>query len=328
MKLTFDPGQTLNPEKEAAIPPGYTRYIVHWASPAFYQIDFGKILLQELISNEFGIYLWKLNIERGTRLFQKTEVPVIAIQFILDGKISNISEALGRKIFKKGNYVMYYRPAGSNEIWLEAGDYELLIIELQPAYFAELIAIRSDFGELVSAIKISADYILPLPVAQLNYITGSILLNLKNCDKTGPILQLEMHKYILELLSEYFAGISRDHADKSAQNQHHREMMTDIRNHILLEPNLHHHTLKKLARQFGISESLLKRAFKNNFNMSLSEFVRYHVMTKSYHLITTTTMSIEEIAEEGGYAWRPAFETAFKKQYNYSPSQIRHDLNS
>ncbi|HWY33578.1 MAG TPA: helix-turn-helix domain-containing protein, partial [Nitrosopumilaceae archaeon] len=74
--------------------------------------------------------------------------------------------------------------------------------------------------------------------------------------------------------------------------------------------------------------SLLKRTFKEFYNISVSDFVHQHAMNNGHYLLTTTRKTIDEIAEELGYAWRPAFEQAFKKFFNYSPSSLRNDLNS
>jgi AraC-like DNA-binding protein len=102
--------------------------------------------------------------------------------------------------------------------------------------------------------------------------------------------------------------------------------MIKIKNHILLAPNIHEHTLERLAKYFGTSESLLKREFKSLYNLTVSEFVRSQALAKSHYLLTTGKMSIDEIAEEIGYAWRPAFEEAFKKHFNYSPSRLRSGI--
>lgn len=73
-----------------------------------------------------------------------------------------------------------------------------------------------------------------MALAHTNYATRAILQNLRTCNKKGATLQLELHKYILELLSEYFADILKKEEDEALGNVHHKNLMIKIKNHILL----------------------------------------------------------------------------------------------
>jgi AraC-like DNA-binding protein len=137
-----------------------------------------------------------------------------------------------------------------------------------------------------------------------------------------------MHKYILELLCEYLSAILQKEEDEKRINIPRKDLMIRIRDHILSSPNVHDHTLEKLARHFRINETMLKREFKALYEISVSEYVRVQVLERAHYLLTTTNRTVEDIAEEVGYAWRPAFDEAFKKQYDYSPSSLRSGLNS
>jgi two-component system response regulator YesN len=164
-------------------------------------------------------------------------------------------------------------------------------------------------------------------MAYMNYRTLTIVQNLRTCKMEGAFLHLELHKFILELLSEYFRDLKEHDEDETGPPTYYKNLLEKIKNHILIAPNTREHTIANLTRLFAISGSALTRAFKKSNDMSLSEFVHQQVMAKSHYLLTTTDKTIEEIAEELGYAWRPAFEHAFKNFYHQSPRSLRANIS-
>jgi AraC-like DNA-binding protein len=325
MILAFHPTQPGIPGQELPIPTNWIRFLASWSDAVFRQHDFGTTLIQEMISREFSIFIWTLKIVEPVRLYPTTIKPTIALQYMIEGNILCNLSGFGRKLIEKGNYGMFYSPVGFNDAWFEPGMYESMHIELQPAYLTQLTAIRPEIRELIFRMENSSNKGMSMALAHTNYITNNIIQNLRTCKKTGASLELELRKYILELLSEYFTDIVKNDVDDARENNHYKSLMIKIKNYILSEPNVHEHTLEKLARIFGISVTLIKKEFKIQFGISASNFVRIHALSKSYHLLTTTKKTIEEISEEVGYSWRPAFETAFKKRFNCTPSQLRRD---
>jgi AraC-like DNA-binding protein len=326
--LAFHPTHPEIPGEEHTVPVDWLRFVSPWSKPRFRRHEFGSTLIQELITPAFKIFIWRLDIQQAVRLFPAAEKPTIALQFTLEGNIPCKLTGFGDKLLEKGNFEMFYIPIGYNEAWFEPGQYESLHIELKPHYLEELTAVRPEIKDLVFRLQAASSRGLPLAVAHMNYITAAIIQNLKTCDKKGAALQLEMQKYILELLCEYLSAILQNEEDEKRINIPHKDLMIRIRDHILSSPNVHNHTLEKLARHFRINETMLKREFKALYEISVSEYVRARVLERAHYLLTTTRRSVEDIAEEVGYAWRPAFEEAFKKQYHYSPSGLRSDLNS
>jgi AraC-like DNA-binding protein len=328
MNLAFHPTHPKFPGKKLPIPASWKHHLAPWSTAIYRENDFGSVLIQELVCQNFGIFIWTLDIQKAVCLYPTAKTPTIAIQFTLEGNISCILKGFGNKLLEKGNYEMFYIPMGFNEAWFEPGLYESLHIELQPAYLEELTTIRPEIKDLISRLQNLSSRGMPMALTHINYITSAILQNLRICIKEGASLQLEIHKYILELLSEYFAGILKKEEDKGKKNIHNKDLIIKIKNHILSAPDIQNHTLEKLAILFGINETSLKRDFKSPYNLTVADFVRYHVMTKSHFLLTTTRKTVDEIAEEVGYAWRPAFDKAFKQYFKYSPIRLRNDLNS
>lgn len=328
MNLAFHPTHPKFPGKKLPIPTSWKHYLAPWSKATYIENDFGCLLTQELICTNFGIYIWTLDIKNAICLYPAAKAPTIAIQFTLEGNISCILKGFGNKLLEKGNFEMFYVPIGFNEAWFEPGHYQSLHIELKPRYLEELTEIRPEIKDLISRLQSSSTKGVPMAVGRINYITSTILQNLKTCEKEGPALQLEMHKYILELLSDYLGAIWRKEEDAKREKLSPKARMTEIRDHILLRPNIHEHALENLAKHFKISETMLKRNFKASFGINISEFVHREVLAKGYYLLTTTNQTIADIAYELGYSWRYAFEDAFKKHYGFSPSSLRNDPNS
>jgi AraC-like DNA-binding protein len=327
MNLSFHPAHPEFPGKKLSTPASWAHYLAPWSTAIYTENDFGSVLIQELVCRNFGIFIWTLDVRKAICLYPTAKTPTIAIQFTLEGNIPCILKGFGNKLLEKGNYEMFYVPIGLNEAWFEPGLYESLHIELQPAYLEELTNVRPEIKELISRLQTSSNKGLPMAEASTNYITATIIQNLRACDKNEAALQLEMHKYILEVLCEYLAAILQNEENESRKNISHKDLMLRVKNHILSAPNIHDHSLNVLAESFGVSHSILKRNFKAFYAVGVSEYVRIQVLARAHYLLATTKRSVEDIAEEVGYANREALERAFKKQYSYSPSNLRTDLN-
>jgi AraC-like DNA-binding protein len=137
-----------------------------------------------------------------------------------------------------------------------------------------------------------------------------------------------MHKFILELLSEYFRTINESTEIETGRDLPNKRLMIKIKDEIVLAPNFQRHSLKRLATQFGISQTVLRRSFKICFGIAISDFVHEQVMGKGHYLLSASDQSIDDIADELGYEWKVSFEQAFKKFYNISPAALRRGLKS
>ena len=323
MKLVFKPGDPEFPGDICSLPKGWKPFLSPWSAFDCRKNDFGISLIQELKMDGFSLFIWRLQIDKPVKLYSVADKPTIAFQFMLDEAIPCIAAGFGEKPLEKGNYQIFYTPAGHDQAEFETGIYESMHIEMEPGCLDDVTAANPEIGELVSRFRAQIEKRISLTVGNITYITAVVISNLRSCKQPPGGLQLEMHKYILELLSEYLANINAAGQDQARPYNPHKELMIRIKNRILLEPNVHEHTQSKLARSFGISETLLKRAFKKLFQITLSRFVRQQALARARYLLTTTHDSIENIAEEVGYSSREALDRSFRKEFNYSPSHLR-----
>ncbi|MEO1654715.1 MAG: AraC family transcriptional regulator, partial [Bacteroidota bacterium] len=79
-------------------------------------------------------------------------------------------------------------------------------------------------------------------------------------------------------------------------------------------------TIQNLAREIGMSESKLKKIFKQVFGHSIYQYILHNRMNKARHLLDTRRYNVSEVGSLLGYSNLAHFAKAFKKQFNVSPS--------
>lgn len=84
-------------------------------------------------------------------------------------------------------------------------------------------------------------------------------------------------------------------------------------------------TASDLAEALNISERSLYRLFKQNFTLSLNDFIHHQKMNKSLEMLLTTDMTISEIASYWGYSSQSHFNKTFEKFYKKTPGEYRKE---
>lgn len=82
-------------------------------------------------------------------------------------------------------------------------------------------------------------------------------------------------------------------------------------------------TIPQLARAVGLNQTKLKSAFKSVFNRTINEFTLQCRMERGSELLTTTGLSMAEIAYAVGYNYPANFAHAFRRCYGHAPRQLR-----
>ena len=83
------------------------------------------------------------------------------------------------------------------------------------------------------------------------------------------------------------------------------------------------YTARELAQRFSVSESSLKNYFRSVYGKNFSAYVNEARMQRGALLLTTTDLSVAEIAGQVSYARQSKFTEAFKKQYGVTPLEYR-----
>ncbi len=95
--------------------------------------------------------------------------------------------------------------------------------------------------------------------------------------------------------------------------------------HDILTADLSKHIpIKKIASDFGISETSLKNYFKEVYGVSISEYLNDIRMKQAAMLLNETDYSILQIANQIGYTNQGRFAKVFYNYYHKKPLEYRH----
>ncbi|MFK8029374.1 MAG: AraC family transcriptional regulator [Gammaproteobacteria bacterium] len=83
------------------------------------------------------------------------------------------------------------------------------------------------------------------------------------------------------------------------------------------------HTLKEMADSSLLSESAFTQRFKKQVGMTPGNYVRHWRMQTAAQLLSDTSKSMAEIADEVGYESEAAFRKAFSSHFEQSPGKFR-----
>ncbi|NYT75411.1 response regulator [Alcaligenaceae bacterium] len=78
-----------------------------------------------------------------------------------------------------------------------------------------------------------------------------------------------------------------------------------------------------IAKQLGVSERRLLRAFELRLNMTMADYIRQRRMMHAEHLLLNSSLSMVAIADEIGASSAANFSTAFREYAGKSPSEFR-----
>jgi AraC-like DNA-binding protein len=87
-------------------------------------------------------------------------------------------------------------------------------------------------------------------------------------------------------------------------------------------------SLSSLSERVGMSRSTLTRSFQNTVGVAPMAYTSNWRLAKAYSLIKHTDINLEEVAELVGFVSARTLTKAFRRQYNYTPSQLRKKLST
>jgi AraC-like DNA-binding protein len=315
-----------NDGKSLPLPEHLKRNLLSWATYFYFEYPFGYSLIQQFFAKKFSIHIWQIHADKPGKLYPASDRPTIAIQAMIEGEIPCVLVGFGQKVLKKHKYELFYVPVSVNEAWLEPGNYESFHIELEPGFLEDIAETYADAMELLTRFENASEKGIPMIAVNISYVARAIISNIRSCDKQGGDLVIQLHQFIVDLLSEYITGIQQQEKDEKLIGIAHKEVLMRIKHEILADPNIMNLELKKLSKKFGLSITELKKGFKSLFDKTPGAFIRYHALYKAHYLLTTTNQGVDDIAGEVGYGYRSNFDKAFKKQFGFLPASLRQKM--
>jgi AraC-like DNA-binding protein len=144
---------------------------------------------------------------------------------------------------------------------------------------------------------------------------------------TGKLRQLQIEAKALDLichtldqLSDMWGGREQDGLSLRRKDL---ERVADICE--ILDKNLvDAPTIPDLARALSWNETQLMRTFRQAVGITVHNYLHRARMERAYEVLSTTDMSITQVAMEVGYEYASNFTTAFRRYFKLTPKQVRN----
>jgi AraC-like DNA-binding protein len=102
-------------------------------------------------------------------------------------------------------------------------------------------------------------------------------------------------------------------------------LIQNVRDYILKNLENPLPSTNELSKMFNVNEFKLKDSFRHFFNTSIYQFYTEERLKKAQLLLLQTSLPLKEIAFISGYNDYINFYKAFKKRFNYSPSELKRE---
>ena len=230
---------------------------------------------------------------------------------------------------------------GSLTVTIDARRFEALenaIITIAPNYLhsatagesgCEYITVSFDFKNLLDdshyeqSLKNSiANQIIAISPIINDEIALSHLCNIYNITKTKSISQPIIEKgysciFFSYLLENFSVTQERHHTDNSKFNAILDYISQNFTRQI---------TTKSIAERFSYNKSYFCRKFFEVTNVTPTEYILKLRIEHSQTLMTTTTISLSDIAQQCGFSSYPYFSSKFKQNIGISPAEWRDNF--
>lgn len=129
-----------------------------------------------------------------------------------------------------------------------------------------------------------------------------------------------------QLLSYYKRFFERQYAEHVVKDSNLRTRLDQLLTHYLSSGSSSQHgvpTVAWCAEQFNLSPNYFGDLAKKELGIPVKDFIHEKILFFAKHLLTTTEMSVNEIAEELGFTYSNHFTRMFRNATGMSPLQFR-----
>lgn len=282
---------------------------------------------------EFG--LWKEQVlDLGhIRIYQHNAVlkNKVNVHFTDDGvgnyvhHCMSLEGEMGAHFIENHTLSAVLNPKSYHNLFLPCSEYLLSMgtsftnihLEVKREYYADLLSDSEKWSaELKSKLENGDAYYtgeLHLSPSMLRIIHSIFESPLSGCLKK-LLIEANVHELIALQL--------HNSVSVSMVNPSTKDLFVDIKKY-LDKTYLQPHTLRDIARHFGINEFALKRGFREYFQTTVFDYLLLKRLEHSYVLLQSTSKTIEEISSIVGYKYPNHFSAAFKKKFGVTPIRVR-----
>ncbi len=149
----------------------------------------------------------------------------------------------------------------------------------------------------------------------------NLIVNYNFNESLTTIRSIETLDKMQEFFFTLFDGIHADMEEK--KDSRHSQIVLLVEEEIKKNYGDVNLSMETLAKQAGLSQYYLGKIFKSYKAVSLPNFISNVRLQKSYELLLSGQISIDEVMRLTGFVSRSNFYTLFKKAYGVTPNQCR-----
>lgn len=86
-------------------------------------------------------------------------------------------------------------------------------------------------------------------------------------------------------------------------------------------------TVEKLATDLNVSSSYLSDMLRSLTGQNTQQHIHHKLIEKAKEILTTTDLTVSEIAYQLGFEYPQSFSKLFKRKTSLTPSKCRHSHN-
>ncbi|GAL83166.1 AraC family transcriptional regulator [Sporocytophaga myxococcoides] len=260
-------------------------------------------------------------------LFQY-DFSIITLQFLLSGNSLTeiIQDQKPLTYYANQHNILYYSKFEAQHEHTPSDNIQLVRIHVNPVLFLKLLPENELFDSFRQDIingnpgKFCSSS-LPLTPAM-----HAIIRDIKNIQSTEYYKRWMIEAKVIELLMLQFEQYEHSQTENTQSRKSLRKKDIEIMEHakeIIMNNIQSPCSLIDLAHMVGTNEFYLKKKFKEVYGTTVFGYLFQKRMEEARKLLLSGEMNINQIALHLGYKNPNHFSSAFKKQYGYSPSELR-----
>jgi AraC-like DNA-binding protein len=159
------------------------------------------------------------------------------------------------------------------------------------------------------------------PVAEELSVAAAVI----NSRRTGPLRRIFTEAKAMELFCLILDRFQAETPLPGARlriTERDRRQLAGVRDR-LSEQFTDPPTIHALARQFGLNRNKLCGGFQTLYGTSIYDFCRNLRLEKARQLLSSSDLSIAQIAQATGFGSASAFSASFARQFGHAPSRSR-----
>lgn len=260
--------------------------------------------------------------------------PELLIRFglVYQGTTEFILENQPVSSFTPSSFFVMEKDLKGNQYWKKGQHYHGTEITIHERYFTEII--KPNFSDTISLDYFIKNYTyiyLPLEIV-------GIIHQLQSLAHENSLNSIYLEAKILECIAILANEISKSPENAFSNQINYGNINIGSRTIKLTSSDIHaiqkaHDiitnnyadppSIDALSKMVFLNKQKLKAGFSKHYHISIGEYTNQIRMNVAANLLSTTDLSIEDIARKVGYNYSANFSKMFKKTYGKTPLKFR-----